>query len=136
MSAFEEDDLRRENAELKTRVERLERVASVVEASSEAIVSTAPDGTLLYWNAAAQRLYGFTAGDAIGRNCLELVPFDCLTEHQRALKRALSGVRVVLETRRRRKDGGEVRVELRYTQLADPDGTPLGVSIVAHAIGE
>lgn len=136
MSAFEEDDLRRENAALKTRVERLERVASVVEASSEAIVSTAADGTLLSWNAAAQRLYGFTAGEAIGRNCVELVPFDRLAEHAHALARAAAGARVVLESRRRRKDGREVAVELRYARLVDPAGVLLGMAIVAHAIEE
>jgi len=136
VSAFEEDDLRRENAELKTQVERLERVASVVEASTEAIVSTAPDGTLLSWNAAAQRLYGFTAGEAIGRNCVELVPFDRLAEHARAIERAARGDRVVLESRRRRKDGREIAVEVRYARLIDPDGALLGLAIVAHALDE
>ena len=134
MSAFEEDDLRRENAELRTLVDRLERAATVVEASSEAIVSTAPDGTLLSWNAAAQRLYGFTAGEAIGRDCVELVPFDRLVEHARAVARAQAGERVVFESRRRRKDGREVAVELRYARLIDPAGTLLGMAIVAHAI--
>jgi PAS domain S-box-containing protein len=134
VSVFEEDDLRRENAELRTRVERLERAASIVEASTEAIVSTAPDGTLLSWNAAAQRLYGFTAGEAIGRNCVELVPFDRLVEHARAVARALAGARAVFESRRRCKDGREIAVELRYTRLIDPAGTLLGIAIVAHAI--
>jgi PAS domain S-box-containing protein len=127
------DDLLRENEELKTRLAQLERIVSIVEASSEAIVSTATDDTLLCWNPAAERLYGFTAGEAIGRSHLELVPFDRLAEHATAVERALRGEPVVLETRRRRNDGTEVMVVVTYARLAEPSGKVLGISTMAHA---
>jgi len=134
VSAFDEDDLRRENGELKNRVAQLERVVSIVEASIEAIVSTAVDGTVLSWNAAAQRLFGFTPGEAVGRSQLELVPFDRLAEHTAAVERALRGARVVLETRRRCKDGREVWVEVRYARLVDVGGKVFGLSVFAHRL--
>ncbi len=134
MSTLGPDDLRRENEELKHRLAQVERIVSIVEASSEAIVSTANDGTILCWNAASERLYGFTPGEAIGRSALELVPFDRLTEHRDAVERATRGVPVVLQTRRRRRDGAQIAVEITYARLADPSGKLLGISTMAHAL--
>ncbi len=128
------DELLRENRELRTRLERLERIVSIVEASNEAIVSTAIDDTLISWNASAERLYGFTSGEAIGRSHLELIPFDRLAEHANAVERALRGEPVVLETRRRRIDGTEVMVAVTYARLAEETGKILGISTIAHAL--
>ncbi len=133
MSSPNFDDLLRENRDLRTRLARVERIVTLFEASSEAIVSTATDDTLLCWNAAAQRLYGFTAGEAIGRSHLELIPFDRLAEHASAVQRAMRGEPVVLETRRRKIDGSEVRVVVTYARLAEPDGKILGIATMAHA---
>ncbi|MBS1123641.1 MAG: domain S-box [Deltaproteobacteria bacterium] len=133
MSSTPVDDLLRENAALQRRIAQLERVVSIVEASSEAIVAMALDDTLVSWNAAAERLYGFTAAEAIGRSHLELVPFDRLAEHATAVERALRGEPVVLETRRRRDDGSEVVVVVTYARLAEPSGKLLGLSTIAHA---
>lgn len=141
------DELRRENAELKARLADLEkalrdaeevqharaRALTIVEASSAAIFSTGLDGTLLCWNSAAEKLYGFTTGAAIGRNALELVPFERLDEHVGAMRQALAGDPVVLETMRRRADGSRVAVRMIYARLADANGKPLGVSAIAHA---
>ncbi|MBA3818949.1 MAG: PAS domain S-box protein [Deltaproteobacteria bacterium] len=141
------DELRRENSELRSRLAELERalaeaaaheqarsrVVSVVEASSEAILSTAMDGTILSWNPAAQRLFGFTAGEAVGRIDLEIVPFELLVEHQHAVERALRGEAVMIETRRRRRDGTSIAVSVIYARLADPTGKPLGISTMSHA---
>lgn len=143
----ETGELRRENAELKVRLADLEkalheaeeaqharaRALSIVEASSAAIFSTAVDGTLLCWNVAAERLYGFTSGAAIGRNALELVPLERLDEHVSAMRQALAGDPVVLETVRRRADGSRVAVRMIYARLADASGKPLGVSTLALA---
>lgn len=145
MSSLEE--LRRENTELRMRLAELEhalaeaaaielqraRVVSIVEASSEAILSTATDGTIMSWNRAAERLYGYTPGEAVGRSDLELVPFDRLHEHQDAVRRALRGEAVMLETRRRKRDGSYVEVSVMYARLADPNGKPIGISAMAHA---
>jgi PAS domain S-box-containing protein len=145
MSSVEE--LRRENRELRERLAELERalaeasaielqrarVVSIVEASSEAIMSTATDGTILSWNRAAERLYGYTVGEAVGRTDLELIPFDRLTEHQDAIRRALRGEAVMLDTRRRRRDGTYVEVTVMYARLGDLNGKPIGISTMAHA---
>lgn len=128
------EDLVRENAELRARLQQLERMASVVQASNEAIVSSATDGTIVCWNAAAERLYGFTIGEAIGRSDLELVPFERLKEHESAVELARHGASIVLETRRRRRDGSQVSVAITYARLTDPDGKLLGISTIAHAL--
>lgn len=128
------EDLARENAELRSRLLQLERFASVVQASNEAIVSSASDGTIVCWNAAAERLYGFTMGEAIGRSDLELVPFDRLSEHQAAVDLARRGASIVLETRRRRCDGSQVSIAVTYARLTDPGGKLLGISTIAHAL--
>lgn len=131
MSSLEE--LHRENTELRTRLEQLERVVSVVESASEAIFSTATDGTILSWNRAAERLYGYTPGEAVGRCDLELVPFDRLGEHKQSVARAMRGEAILLDTRRRRRDARIVDVTILYVGLADPDGKPLGVAMISHA---
>ena len=128
------EDLARENAELRARLQQLERMASVVQASNEAIVSSATDGTIVCWNAAAERLYGFTIGEAIGRSDLELVPFERLKEHESAVDLARRGASIVLDTRRRRRDGSQVAVAITYARLTDPDGKLLGISTIAHAL--
>ena len=130
MSALEE--LVRENTELRSKLAQLERVVSVVEAASEAILSTATDGTILSWNRAAERLFGFTPGEAVGRSDLELVPFDRLAEHKRTIERTLKGDAVLLDTRRRRRDGKSVDVTILYVGLVD-NGRPIGVAMIAHA---
>jgi PAS domain S-box-containing protein len=145
MSSLEE--LLRENSELRDRIAELERalaeaaavelqrsrVVSIVEASSEAIMSTATDGTIVSWNRAAERLYGYTPGEAVGRTDLELIPFERLSEHQDAIRRALRGEAVMLDTRRRRRNGTYVEVTVMYARLADPNGKPIGISTLAHA---
>jgi PAS domain S-box-containing protein len=133
-TSFTTEDLARENAELRSRLQQLERLASVVQASNEAIVSSASDGTIVCWNAAAERLYGFTIGEAIGRSDLELIPFERLSEHESAIALAKRGASIVLETRRRRRDGTQVTVAITYARLTDPDGKLLGISTIAHAL--
>ena len=144
---FSLEELRRENTALRMRLAELERalaeaaaielqrsrVVSIVEASSEAIFSTATDGTIMSWNRAAEQLYGYTPGEAIGRSDLELVPFDLLHEHQDSIRRALRGEAVMVDTRRRRRDGKFVEVTVMYARLADPNGRPIGISSMAHA---
>ena len=126
------DELLRENTELRHRLAELERVVSIVEASSEAILSTATDGTILAWNRAAERLYGYTPGEAVGRSHFELVPFELLAEHKDAVARAVCGEAVLFDTRRRRRDGKIVDVTVLYVSLADPNGKPIGLSMLSH----
>ena len=86
------------------------------------------------WNLAAERLYGFTIGEAVGRSDLELIPFERLAEHASAVGLAKRGASIVLETVRRRRDGSQIAVAVTYARLADADGRLLGISTIAHAI--
>jgi PAS domain S-box-containing protein len=126
-----QEDLLRENEALRQQLARAERIVAMVESCSEAIVSTSTDGTIVCWNTAAERLFGFTS--AVGRNILELVPFDRLSEHRDALAAASRGTTVVLATRRRRDNGSEIEVAMTYARLADSNGKLTGYTMLAHA---
>jgi protein-histidine pros-kinase len=89
----------------------------------DAILAVAPDDSVLYWNRAAEEIFGYTSAEACGRKMADLViPANRLIEeqaiHLEVLKRPLS----VYETVRRRKDGSLVHVSVTSKALKDADG--------------
>jgi diguanylate cyclase (GGDEF)-like protein/PAS domain S-box-containing protein len=112
----------------------LAHLAAVVQASDDAIVSHALDGTILSWNAAAERMYGYTASEAAGRSIAMLVPGgrDDVPE---ILERLRRGERIVqYETVRRRKDGARIDVSLTISPITDPSGAVVAASTIARDI--
>ena len=67
------------------------RLAAIVESSDDAIISIAPDGTILTWNSGAERLYGYTANEAIGRSRALIVPAGKIAELTAIMERAARG---------------------------------------------
>jgi len=87
------------------------QLAAIVESSSDAIVGEDLDGTVLSWNGAAERMYGYTAAEMIGANIRRLVPAERRDELDQLMRRACGGERVrPIETQRRRKDGALIDV--------------------------
>jgi PAS domain S-box-containing protein len=87
-----------------------ELLAAIVEASADAISSRTLDGTLLTWNKGAEKVYGYTAEEAIGRNYLMLFPESSEVEAAEINARLLRGESIFdLESVRKRKDGSELR---------------------------
>ena len=111
------------------------RLAAIVEASQDAIVSKALDGTIRTWNPGAERLYGYTAAEMVGSDVTRLLPPDRLGEEKELLARLFSGEQVSrFETRRQRKDGTIIEVSLSMAPMRDTDDTVIGASTVAHDI--
>ena len=108
-------------------------LASIVESCDDAIVGTTIDGTVLSWNAGAERLYGYTGSEMIGRSVVVLIPsyrFGELREMAEKLSRGES-VRH-FETVRIRKDGSTVDVSVSVSPIRDGGGRIIGASSVAH----
>jgi two-component system sensor kinase FixL len=113
-----------------------ERVlAAIVESSEDAIIAKSLDGTILAWNASAERMYGYTAGEMIGRNIGVIIPPDRPTELQDIATRLSRGERVQhFETQRIAKDGRRVEVSLSVSPIKDASGAVVGASTVARDI--
>jgi PAS domain S-box-containing protein len=111
------------------------RLAAIVEASQDAIVSKALDGTIRTWNPGAERLYGYTGEEMVGNDVTRLLPPDRKNEERELLARVFAGEALSrFETRRQRKDGTIIEVSLSMAPMRDTDDTVIGVSTVAHDI--
>lgn len=109
--------------------------AAIVESTDDAVLSKGLDGTITSWNAAAQRMYGYTPEEAIGRNVRMLVPPNRPGEIDHILERVRAGERVEhFETQRVRKDGGILDVSLTISSVRDESGVVIGASTIARDI--
>ena len=113
------------------------RLASIVDSSDDAIVSKDLDGIVTSWNAAAERMFGFTASEMTGQSIRRLIPDDRQQEEDTVLSRIRRGERVDhYETIRLRKDGTLVPVSLTVSPIRTPDGIVVGASKIARDISE
>ncbi len=111
------------------------RLAAIVECSQDAIIGKDLDGTITVWNPAAQRLYGYSTAEAIGRPVALLVPPARRGEDQKILDRVLDGERVEqFQTERVRKDGSVVTVSLSVSPVYDASGRVSGASSIARDV--
>ena len=117
--------------------EAIGRLASIVESAQEAIFSTSLDGTIMTWNLGAERMYSYTADEAIGQSVSLIVPPERGDEIDRVRKRIERGEGVSrYETVRRRKEGTEVEVAVTSSPIFDGWGTVTGASTIARALTE
>jgi two-component system, chemotaxis family, CheB/CheR fusion protein len=112
-------------------------LAAIVESSDDAIVSKALDGTITSWNPAAERLFGYTAEEAIGRPISTLAAPDRKNEMPAILERIRRGEKVEhYETVRRRKDGSLIDISLTVSPILDEKGRIVGASKIARDISD
>src|SRR6185312_13600792 len=130
--------LRREAAsERDLRTERESLFSAVVESSNDAIITKLLDGTITGWNGAAERLFGFTAAEAIGKNINIIVPPDRRDEISNIVERIRRGEPIeVHETSRVRKDGSAVEVSLSISPIRLASGKIVGISKAARDVTE
>jgi len=108
-----------------------------VESSQDAIIGKTLDGIITSWNLGAERLYGYSAEEVIGRPVSILVPNDRPNEVLEILERLKRGERVEqYETARVRKDGTRIDVSLRVSLIRDTTGKITGASAIACDITE
>jgi PAS domain S-box-containing protein len=130
--------VRREaDSERNLRSARESLFSAVVESSNDAIVTELLDGTITGWNGAAERLFGYTAAEVIGKSIHLIVPPDRRDEVREIVERATGGELIEQhETTRVRKDGGIVDVSLSISPIRLASGKIVGISKTAHDITE
>ena len=111
------------------------RLAAIVESSDDAIVSKGLDGIITSWNKAAERVFGYTANEAIGQHITLIIPSDRKDEENEILARIGRGERVDhFQTVRQRKDGTRFDVSVTISPVRDSSGRIIGASKVARDI--
>ncbi|MGH7302996.1 MAG: MASE1 domain-containing protein [Candidatus Rokuibacteriota bacterium] len=124
-------------AERKRDEAALAHLASIVQFSDDAIVSTTLQGLVTSWNGGAERLYGYTAAEALGRPISAIVPPDRPNELLRVLARLERGEHIQpYETARVRKDGTRVQVSVTVSPLRGPSGSIIGASAIGRDVTE
>jgi PAS domain S-box-containing protein len=117
--------------------EYAQRLASIVQSSDDAIISKDLRGTIVSWNHGAERLFGYSAEEAIGKPVTMLMPPDRVSEEETILERLRRGERIDhFETIRRRKDGSLVDISLTISPIHGSNGMVVGASKIARDITE
>jgi PAS domain S-box-containing protein len=113
------------------------QLAAIVDSSEDAIIGEDLHGTIRSWNTGAERLFGYTAVEQIGRPITTLHPPDRAAEQVAIIERLRRGERVEsFETVRRRKDGSEIAVSVTMSPIRDSRGELVGASKVARDISD
>jgi PAS domain S-box-containing protein len=120
----------------RSRAEQVRQLlASIVESSDDAIVGKDLNGVIASWNPGAERLFGYTADEVVGKSVTKLFPPDLLHEECTILERMRRGEQIEhYETVRRRKDGSLVDVSLTVSPVRNAAGKVTGVSKIARDI--
>ncbi|HYH18494.1 MAG TPA: cache domain-containing protein [Azospirillum sp.] len=127
------EGLRRQTRERQCLDDAAHHLAALVDSAGDAIVAITLDGIVTHWNRGAERLYGFTAAEAVGQPAADLiVPADRRGDFLAMLVAAAEGGIIdKLGTERQRKDGSRVAVELTLSPIRE-DGTITGASCIAR----
>jgi PAS domain S-box-containing protein len=111
------------------------RLKAIVDSSEDAIVSKNLNGIVQTWNAAAERMFGYTAEEIVGQPITLIIPADRLAEEDEVLARIRSGRGIRhFETIRQRKDGKLIEISLTVSPVKAADGTIIGASKIARDI--
>jgi PAS domain S-box-containing protein len=132
LSVYFEDVTTRKSSEIVA-----SRLAAIVDSSDDAIISKDLEGIIKTWNKSAERLFGYTEAETIGKSIMLLIPPSRRDEEKEILARLRRGERVEhLETLRCRKDGSLLEVSLTISPVKDVAGHVVGGSKIAHDITE
>ncbi|MEO5821377.1 MAG: PAS domain S-box protein [Vicinamibacteraceae bacterium] len=113
----------------------LRHLAKVVESSDDAIVSKDLNGTIVSWNRAAERMFGYTAAEVIGRSIRIVIPPERQSEEDTVLATIRAGRAVShFETIRQRKNGTQLPISLTVSPILDEQGVVVGASKIARDI--
>jgi PAS domain S-box-containing protein len=123
--------------ELHSREERLRTLGAVVQSSRDAIISKDLDGTVTSWNPAAERIFGYSAKEMVGRPIFGLIPEPLHEEERELLRRVASGEAInSFETERIRKDGQRITIAVTVSPVLDSGGAVIGVSSIKRDVTE
>jgi PAS domain S-box-containing protein len=115
----------------------IRHLARVIESSDDAIVSKDLNGIITSWNPAAERIFGYTEAEAVGRSIRMIIPDELQAEEDFVLAKIRSGQKVDhYETVRQHKDGRRIDISLTVSPIRDDNGVVIGASKVARDITE
>jgi PAS domain S-box-containing protein len=124
-----------ESAERRTIEDAALRLAAIVESSDDAIVGKDLNGVVTDWNKAAERIFGYTADEMIGRSITTIIPPELQGDEPIILSKIRAGERIEhFETVRVRKDGRRIHVSLTVSPIKAEDGTIIGAAKIARDI--
>lgn len=122
---------------LRVSEEALFRLAAIVASSDDAIVSKTLDGIITSWNVAAERLFGYSAEEAVGKHITLIIPPELYPEEEEIIANLRQGKRIEhFETVRVRKDGTFVDVSLSISPVRDRSGKIIGAAKIARDVSE
>ena len=111
------------------------RLAAIVASSEDAIISKTLGGIIMTWNAAAERMFGYTAEEAVGRHISLLIPSERHAEEDYVISQVKAGLGLHhYETIRCRKDGTRIQVSLSVSPIRNAAGEIVGASKIARDI--
>jgi PAS domain S-box-containing protein len=123
--------------ELRKAEQSVRRLAAIVESTDDAIFSTSPDGAIDTWNPGAERLYGFTEQEVVGRSVAVLLPQEMAEETNAMLGRALRGEQLInFESRHVTKEGASVDVIVTVSPIKDARGEISGCAFIVGDVSE
>ncbi len=125
----------RDITDRKEAEEKMQHLAAIVQSSEDAIIGKRIDGTITSWNKGAEKLYGYTENEMIGKSISHLIPPNNKSEMPEILDRILSGEHIEqYETVRRRKDGQDIQISLTISPIRDPEGRIIAASTIGRDI--
>ncbi|HZC41762.1 MAG TPA: PAS domain-containing sensor histidine kinase [Streptosporangiaceae bacterium] len=125
------------HAELEDARQAAARLAAIVQSSADAMFSLTPDGVIQSWNPGAERLFGYPAGEIVGRSARELVRERRSGDFDGALVRLRAGARAAeFDSRGQRRDGSLVDVAVALSALREAGGTLTGLAAVVRDVTE
>ena len=119
------------------RLESARLLAAIVESSDDAIISKSLDGIVQSWNAAAERLFGYTSDEVVGQHISLIIPPDRIAEEDHIIATLKAGTRIDhFETVRVGKNGQPILVSITVSPIRDDDGRVIGASNITRDISE
>src|ERR1700730_6146907 len=120
---------------LERKTEELSRLAPAIEFSDDAIITKTLEGIIVTWNASAERIFGYSADEAVGKPVTILIPQDHIDEEPAILARLRRGERIDhFETVRQHKDGTLINISLSISPIKDASGRIIGATKIARDI--
>jgi PAS domain S-box-containing protein len=126
-----------EDITTQRQAELVQKYAAIVQSSDDAIISKTIEGKILSWNPGAERMYGYSSAEAVGRSITMLIPPDEPYEFPTIMERIARGERVShYETVRQRKDGGRLHVSVSVSPIMDASGKVTEAADVTRDMSE
>ncbi len=125
--AWQSEELRASNRDLEHQAIVLKDQADLLDLTYDTILVTAVTGEISFWNSGAERMYGWTKSEAMGRNLREFLHTTYPLSHEQAVRELIANARWEGELEQVRKDGSRIIVASRWALRRSQDGIPIGI---------